>query len=168
VKRTIPTLNGGNGEISESKSASLLPLHQTRLTNVSDTQREKEPQINFPLPHDPVWKEVNEEIKAALPQVFPRQRLKNLTTGETSSKLAKWLHSFCTQKFGAKLQNQKHSPTNPHPPKKNKRLEDLRKRKKACRVAHKALVKAGLQDSEEAANLLHKWKNRASPKKASS
>lgn len=41
VKRTIPTLDVGNGEISESKSVSSLPLHQTRLTNVSDTTRKR-------------------------------------------------------------------------------------------------------------------------------
>ena len=106
-----------------------------------------------------MWKEVNEELKVALPQALPWRLLKNLTTGKVSSKLTQWLHSFCIQKFGAKPQNQKHSSTNPQPPKKNKRLEDLRKKKKACRVAHKALIKAGLQDSDEAADLLRKWKN---------
>lgn len=159
VKRATPTLDVGNGELPEIKSVSSLPLHQTRQSNVSDTQREKETQINFPLPHDPKWKEVNEELKVALPIVFPAHRLKNLTTCEISSKLAQWLHTFCIDKFGAKPQNQKLSPTNPHPPKKNKRLEDLRRKKKACRAAHKALTKAGLQDSDEAADLLVKWKN---------
>ena len=100
----------------------------------------------------------NEEIKVALTNIFPTRRLKHLTPGEISSKLTKWLHNFCTQKFGVKSINQKHSPSSPRPPRKNKRLEALRKRKKACRAAHKALVRAGLQQSEEAAELLGKWK----------
>ena len=103
VKRAIPILDVGNGELSESKSRSSLPLHQTRLTNVSDTQREKETQINFPPPHDPVWKEVNEELKVALPQALSWQRLKNLTTGKISSKLTQWLHSFVSKSLEPNL-----------------------------------------------------------------
>jgi len=80
VIRTISTRSGGNGGSPESKRVNALS-HQTRPTNVSDIQREKETPINFPLPHDPVWDEVNEEIKVALTNIFPTRRLKHLTPG---------------------------------------------------------------------------------------
>jgi len=125
-KRTIPTLDVGNGdEITKStESANLRALHQTRQTNVSDAIREKKTNINFPPPHDSTWKSINEEIKIALPLVFPKRRLNSLTTSEASAKLTRWLHDFCIQKFGAKPQNQNQNyKSKTNSPRKNKRLE---------------------------------------------
>ena len=151
--RTIPM----DGESSYTKSESPPSFHQTRPTNVSDKQREKEAQINFPPPHDPVWKEVNEELKVALPQAFPHSRLRSRKINDFSSRLDLWLHKFCKQRFGLKPPPKNLSPSS-KPPKQNKQLEELRKKKKTCRAAYKALVKDGLQGSEEAVYILSKWK----------
>ena len=144
-------------ESSYTKSESPPSFHQTRPTNVSDKQREKEAQINFPPPHDPVWKEVNEELKVALPQAFPHSRLRSRKINDFSSRLDLWLHKFCKQRFGLKPPPKNLSPSSKLP-KQNKHLEELRKKKKTCRAAYKALVKDGLQGSEEAVYILSKWK----------
>ena len=47
VIRTIPTRSGGNGGSPESKRVNALS-HQTRPTNVSDIQREKETRLTSP------------------------------------------------------------------------------------------------------------------------
>ena len=130
--RTIPM----DGESSYTKSESPPSFHQTRPTNVSDKQREKEAQINFPPPHDPVWKEVNEELKVALPQAFPHSRLRSRKINDFSSRLDLWLHKFCKQRFGLKPPPKNLSPSS-KPPKQNKQLEELRKKKKTCRAAYK-------------------------------
>ena len=153
--RTIPR----NGESSYTKSESKPPLHQTRRTNVSDRKREKEAQINFPPPHDSIWKEVNEELKMALPQAFPRRRLRSGKINEYSSRLDLWLYNFCKQKFGLKPPPKNLPSPTSELPKRNKQLEELRKKKKTCRAAYKALVKDGLQGSEEATYILSKWKS---------
>ena len=107
--------------------------------------------------HDPVWKEVNEELKVALPQAFPHSRLRSRKINDFSSRLDLWLHKFCKQRFGLKPPPKNLSPSS-KPPKQNKQLEELRKKKKTCRAAYKALVKDGLQGSEEAVYILSKWK----------
>ena len=124
--RTIPR----NGESSYTKSESKPPLHQTRRTNVSDRKREKEAQINFPPPHDSIWKEVNEELKMALPQAFPRRRLRSGKINDYSSRLDLWLYNFCKQKFGLKPPPKNHPSPTSELPKRNKQLEELRKKKK--------------------------------------
>ena len=111
--RTIPM----DGESSYTKSESPPSFHQTRPTNVSDKQREKEAQINFPPPHDPVWKEVNEELKVALPQAFPHSRLRSRKINDFSSRLASGLTSFANRGLASN-----HPPKTfpPHPNYPNK------------------------------------------------
>ena len=84
--------------------------------------------------------------------------MNKLTTSELSQKFDFWLHQFFIDKFGEKKDSSAIKAKGFSRQKRpNKALEHLRKRKKQCKAARKALLKAGLKDSPEELNIRKQW-----------
>ena len=103
--------------------------------------------INFPLPNDKIWNKVNAELEQIIPSIFPAHKINKLSTSDLSQKFDKWLHAFFVERFGTLpvTENKTHSRKT----RTNKGLQHLQKRKKECKAARKAILKAGLADSLE-------------------
>lgn len=132
-----------------------LHLHNSRLSNLSDTDHQQWQRIKFPPSKDPVWKAINAELSCALPQVFTPSLIQTTSTSDLAKKFDLWLHHFFLEKFGEAPDKAKAPPT---PPKLfHRKLFALRKMKKECRAARKALVRAGLTESREYLLLTQRW-----------
>ena len=72
-----------------------------------------------------------------------------------SQKFDSWLHNFFLERFGKKeLKVITQSKRQQRP---NKALNNLRRRKKQCKAARKALIKAGLKGSTEEEIITREW-----------
>lgn len=129
--------------------------HPTRVSNSAVIDKKMETKINFPSSNDKIWSKIDEELKIIIPKVFTKRQIDNLSTSELSQKFDSWLHNFFLDHFGEKVDK----VSNKHRRKKrpNKALEHLRRRKKECKAARKALLKAGLQGSVEEEIISREW-----------
>jgi len=105
--------------------------------------------INFPSSNDKIWDSINFELDNVIPSVFKKSVISKLSSSELSQKFDTWLHQFFVDRFGTK-QKIEHFKRNPR---KNRELENLRKKKNSCKKAFKALQKAGLSNSDEAMHI---------------
>ena len=150
-----PSLDGGlSVEPSNTEYCHL--LHATRDSNSSSILREMEVKINFPSSNDKTWEQINEELEKLIPKVFTNKMINTLSTSELSQRFDTWLHGFFLERFGPVDRKEtiaKHSRQQ----RPNKELTHLRKRKKQCRAARKALIKAGLKGSVEEEMICKEW-----------
>ena len=103
--------------------------------------------INFPSSSDKIWRKIDEELKTIIPQVFTKRQFNKLSTSELSQTFDSWLHNFFLERFGGeKAKVVPHSKRQQRP---NKALHHLRLRKKQCKAARKASIKAGLKGTPE-------------------
>jgi hypothetical protein len=154
--RAAPLLDQPASPLDDALSTDF--LHRTRNTNVSDLKRVREKPINFPPPTDPIWSKINEELRVALPQVFPSSIIKKMEISKLNRKADRWLHAFFLERFG-EIPSKKIK--NPHPREKreNKAMARYRMQKNEVRKARKALLKAGFErDSEPLQALTRSWR----------
>jgi hypothetical protein len=130
-------------------------LHPTRDSNSSAIEKKMEVKINFPPSSDKTWEKTNEELEKLIPKVFTKQVMDKLSTSDLSQKFDAWLHGFFLQRFGAKEYKESKGSTRQQRP--NKALAYLRQRKKQCKAARKALLKAGLKGSVEEEIICKEW-----------
>ena len=74
---------------------------------------EKRPRLKLPSTSEE-WKEINDELKVALKQVFPKKRLKNMSCSNVELKLEAYLYDFIAQRVpqeGKKVVNNDLSKT---------------------------------------------------------
>ena len=128
-------------------------IHPQRVSNSSNIERKLEIRINFPSSNDKIWSKVDEDLKVAIPKVFTKQVINMLSTSNLSKKFDAWLHQFFLERFGPK--EVKERITRQKRP--NKAMVHLRKRKKQCKAARKALIKAGLKGTPEEEIITKEW-----------
>ena len=88
-------------------------------------------------------------------QKFLHRKRSINSTSELSHKFDTWLHGYFLEQFGQKEMNSSKKHTRQKRP--NKALEHLRLRKKQCKAARKALIKAGLKGSLEEESISKTW-----------
>ena len=143
-----PSLDGGLRD--ELKNADYCYLtHPSRVSNSTTIERKMEARINFPASNDKIWNKIDEELEIIIPQVFNQQIINKLSPSELSQKFDSWLHNYFLEKFGKKELQEKKTNGFARQRRPNKALDHLRRRKKQCKAARKALLKAGLKDSPE-------------------
>ena len=151
-----PSLDGGLGD--DLKNAEYCHLtHPSRVSNSTTIDRKMEARINFPASNDKIWCKIDEELEIAIPRVFNQRVINKLTTTELSQKFDSWLHNFFLEKFGKKDFQKNKTNGFARQGRPNKALEHLRKRKRQCKAARKALLKAGLKDSPEEEIIRKEW-----------
>ena len=117
------------------------------MLNTTNIEKKIEQLINFPAPNDKIWETIDKELEKLIPQHFHKQLMHRLSTSEISKQFDTWLHKYFLDRFGKKEPKEFHS--NSRKPKQHKALTMLRKRKKQCKAARKALIKAGMKGSPE-------------------
>jgi len=130
--------------------------HQKRVSNSTNISRKMEIKINFPSPNDKIWNKVNTELEQIIPSVLPTHTINKLSSSDLSQKFDHWLHAFFLERFGPLPVSEKNK-TQSRKPRTNKALQHLRKRKKECKAARKAILKAGLANSPEAQMISKEW-----------
>jgi len=130
-------------------------IHPTRITNSTNMQRESKRKLNLPPANSSKWHQINEDLAALIPRIFNKAVVSSLSTSELSVKFDDWLYTYFDDNFGTV------PPSNPTKNKRRKRshkgLERLRQRKKECKAARKALVRAGLEKTAEADLISKQW-----------
>jgi hypothetical protein len=58
-------------------------------------QRDRKTPLKYPRANDPLWKQWNDELTTALPNLFPRNKLKTVSL----EKYEAWLYNFITDRF---------------------------------------------------------------------
>jgi len=151
-----PSLDGGLRD--ELKNADYCYLtHPSRVSNSTTIERKMEARINFPASNDKIWNKIDEELEIIIPQVFNQQIINKLSPSELSQKFDSWLHNYFLEKFGKKELQEKKTNGFARQRRPNKALDHLRRRKKQCKAARKALLKAGLKDSPEEEIIRKEW-----------
>ena len=84
--------------------------------------------------------------------------MNNLSTSEISQQFDTWLHNFFLERFGKKEPKEFNATC--RKPKQHKGLALLRKRKKQCKAARKALIKAGMKGSPDVKLICREWFSR--------
>ena len=151
-----PSLDGGLRDDLNNADFSHL-THPSRVSNSTTIERKMETRINFPASNDKVWSKIDEELEIVIPQVFNQRTINKLTTSELSQKFDSWLHNFFLERFGKKELQEKKTNGFTRQKRPNKALDHLRRRKKQCKAARKALLKAGLKDSPEEEIIRKEW-----------
>lgn len=149
-----PSLDGGlRDNLMNTDFAHL--VHPKRISNSSEVERKMEVKINFPASNDKIWKEVDEVLNDIIPKIFTNKLINKLSTAEISQKFDTWLHSFFLERFGTKETKERGCPKRAKRP--NKALTKLRQRKKQCKAARKALLRAGLKGTPEEEMITKEW-----------
>ena len=121
--------------------------HPTRISNLlPNFERNKQEKLQLPSPNDPIWKETDAELKAALPQIFNKQIRDSMNSQGLIEKFDTWIYKFLKQKFGTVPPYEK-KPTFVKKP--HKGLLRLREDKKRIRNAIRVMERAGLKDTPE-------------------
>ena len=94
-------------------------------------------------------------METIIPKVFTQKTINKLSTSKLSHKFDTWLHGYFLEQFGQKEMNSSKKHIQQKRP--NKALEHLRLRKKQCKAARKALIKAGLKGSLEEESISKTW-----------
>ena len=94
---------------------------------------------------------LNATKKLILPSIFPEKIIKSSSPSDLSQKFDSWLRQFFLEKFGKVEKGRYLSP------RINKQLENLRRRKKECKKAHQALLKAGLSGIDVEKRISVEW-----------
>lgn len=132
-------------------------IHASRDSNLTDFEQDQRLKINFPKSGDSTtWKEVDQELAIALPVVFSQQYLDSHSTTEISKSFDTFLYDFFAKHFGTVESNR--SPV-PRKAFRHRGLERLRKAKNSCKKAFKALLKAGLANSDAGKVLKLRWQS---------
>ena len=148
-----PSLDGG---LSDKSNAAFCHItHPTRVSNSSAIDKKMETRINFPASSNNIWCKIDEELKIIIPQIFTKRQFNQLSTSELSQKFDSWLHNFFLERFGKK--ESKVITQSKRQQRPNKALNNLRRRKKQCKAARKALIKAGLKGSTEEEIITREW-----------
>ena len=95
-------------------------------------------------------------MEQIIPSIFSAHKIK-LSTSDLSQKFDKWLHACFVEQFGTVPVTKNKSQTQSRKTRTNKGLQHLRKRKKECKAARKAILKAGLADSLEEKMIAKEW-----------
>jgi len=146
-----------DGDLSDKNSnAEYCHLtHPTRVSNSTNLDTQMEMRINFPASNDKIWCKIDDELKVIIPQIFSVRQCNKLSTSELSQKFDSWLHTFFIERFGKK--EAKAISQSKREPRPNKALQHLRLRKKQCKAARKALIKAGLKGTAEEEIISREW-----------
>jgi hypothetical protein len=131
--------------------------HPNRVTNLMNIERELKVQIKFPPSNDKIWKKINEELEIIIPKIFNKTLMNKLSSSELSQKFDNWIHQYFLEKFGQKAEKALNQDNNTRKKRPNKILMQLRKRKKQCKAARKALIKAGLKETKEYEIICKEW-----------
>ena len=135
--------------------ASNLNIHPIRDSNVLPTlERNKKDKLQLPKSCDPVWKEIENELKTALPKVFTKSIITNNKSHVLIEKFDNWIYDFFKDKFGTIPPAEKKSPFVARP---HKGLIRLRENKKRVRKAVRILEREGLKGTPEWESLQKEW-----------
>lgn len=75
-------------------------LHPNRMSNLlRNFERNKKEKLQLPAPNDPIWKEVDSELKIAIPKVFTKS-IMNSNSQKLTEKYENWIYEFFKGKFG--------------------------------------------------------------------
>lgn len=151
---------------SEEQSPALVgdlasgPLrHPARTTNATTFSREQNEKINFPSANDAIWKDIDSELKVALPQWFPTKVIKSTPIEVLCPKFDKQIYQFFVDKFGILEERTESKRKLDRPKRRNRMLEFFRRRKKECRKTRRILIKAGIsKESPEIKDIDRHWK----------
>ena len=120
--------------------------HQSRKTNfLPNFQRQKKQKIKYPKSNDPQWKILDQELNAALPQIFSRKIINKLSSQQLMEKLDSWLHAFFLEKCG--LEESVARGAKPYRERPNKAMQEMREHKN----------QAGLEGTEEWNIITKQW-----------
>jgi hypothetical protein len=130
--------------------AEQINYHASRNSNISDYKREKNEQLNLPPSHDnQAWKEINDELKEALPLVFTDIMFATLSTSVLAKKIDDWIYAFLLERCGIKPQKNYNAKSSPSPRRKNIDILRLKAELRTCKSACKVLSDAGFDDDSE-------------------
>ena len=122
--------------------------HTNRKSNVlPNFERNKQETLQLPSNNDPIWKDIDAELKIALPKIMTKSIMGSLSPQELIEKFNKWIYAFFKDKFGTVPPTEKKKPTFIKKP--NKALSRLREDKKRVRKTLRILERAGLKDTPE-------------------
>ena len=125
--------------------------HPNRKSNLlPNFERNKKDKLQLPSSNSPIWKEIEAELKEAIPQIMTKQVMKSLKPQALIEKYDKWLYEFFHDKFGTVPPTEK-KPTFVRKP--HKGLLRLREDKKRIRKTIRALEKNGLKNTPECKKL---------------
>ena len=131
--------------------------HESRDSNLrNDVNYSRKPKIIFPQSNDPRWNEWNSELEVLLPQNFTYRKTRSLSATELSESFDNFIYDFFVEKLGEDAFAKPSSTQKPRGNYENKTMKKLRRQKKNCKKAYKALIKAGCGDSDEAHELKKK------------
>ena len=141
------------GESSDLKRSSdyhfVHPQRQSNLKNDSFKQSIKS-KLNLPKSSDKVWTKINAELSIILPKIFSKSVIKNTSTGVLCDKFDKWLYVFFLDKFGVEERPSTNHDSNSKKGNFERRsLKLIRKQKKQCTAAYKALKEKGLENLQK-------------------
>ena len=132
--------------------------HESRHSNKSTFEKTKKETLNLPpAGHRGVWKDIDDELAIALPLVFTKQVIHSTNISKLAEKLDNWVYMFFKDKFGilpSPDEKSSHSDEKKSHPKSRTRLyrhrglEKMRRQKSNCRKERRALIRAGLIDSD--------------------
>ena len=121
--------------------------HPNRNSNLlPNFERNKKDKLQLPSSNSPIWKEIEAELKEAIPQIMTKRVMKSLIPQALIEKYDKWLYEFFHDKFGTVPPTEK-KPTFVRKP--HKGLLRLRKDKKRIRKTIRALEKNDLKNTPE-------------------
>lgn len=130
--------------------------HQSRKTNfLPNFQRQKKQKIKYPKSNDPQWKILDQELNAALPQIFSRKIINKLSSQQLMEKLDSWLHAFFLEKCG--LEESVARGAKPYRERPNKAMQEMREHKNRLKKTRKIMRKAGLEGTEEWNIITKQW-----------
>ena len=132
--------------------------HESRDSDLrNDVNYSRKPKIIFPQSNDPRWNEWNSELEVLLPQNFTYRKTRSLSATELSESFDNFIYDFFVEKLGEDAFAKPSSTQKPRGNYENKTMKKLRRQKKNCKKAYKALIKAGCGDSDGAHELKKKW-----------
>lgn len=138
-----------------SKPDDCYASHPNRDSNLSPTdERNKKNKLQLPSPNDKKWKDIDNELSIALPQVFKKSVITNNSSQHLVDKFDTWLYNFFYDKFGTVPPTADKATFTKKP---HKGLQRLRTDKKRVRKALRILSKAGLKDTPEWKLLQREW-----------
>ena len=113
--------------------------------------------INFRKSNDKIWTKLNEELEIIIPKVFTKSVINKLSTSNLFEILTCGFIIFSLNTLVQLIKEPHIKGVFKRKPRINKDLQHLRQRKKECKKARKALMKAGLKGSPEEKLISKEW-----------
>ena len=131
-------------------------VHEARPNNVSNIKRIKREKLVLPPASSEKWKELDKLIEIRLKQSLSKKAVRGLDSSSHSLRLLDNIYEVLSGEV--EVHKSVFSVSHNHPKRKNKKLEELRKKKNELRKAWKVLCKQALENTEGALLIADKWK----------